>query len=1093
MQTPAGILLCLLFIVIVQSITPIKVQGQSVVVGFTADRMTVHPGVAVNFTDQSTGSPNQWLWEFEGALTTSSSVKNPAAIIYPEPGTYQVKLTATNPDNGSGTLTKYNYINVIPLDPPAKIFDLPYFQDFTASSTSPVWGSNTSIISITAYSNLTGWTNPSFFSTYGADAFAFFYPTFVYPNDAHITSFSRCLDLRPRKAGAATSPLPYTQPVQVLTPGFRLSGADPVVSWFETSWQASNDISKVHVFNPDYRKVWASVDNANWILISSYQANEIPFSWSGGTKTDYRNVQVHLDQFGFQTGDVVRFKYDLQIGSGIYDYWILDDFYVGGSATDLTVSAGTHPEFGRVMKGFPYQKDFSITNAGGGTITITNVQILPSAGSQFFSITDIPTLPVTLKGRMGGGGVPSLKIPVQFDPAISGTFSPVMQIDFEVNGQSDSYQYILHGTGITCDDAVEIPDTDLAVSNTHNYLTEQSSVFYYTASYDQIVQVSSCDPNQNRVGEEYSWDTYLIVKKGCDGAELGRNDDIEGACQFNRTSSAVQFELSAGETCYIFWPLVFPTASHAFEPFLFGITRTASPWPDAEFFATSPRTIDEGQAVTFANNSSGAPLTSGSWEFPGGYPSTWSSLTPPAQVVYPTFGLYSVLHTTTNSSGTGTLFKSGYILALPLPDADPDHSFTATTVGSSQFFLAGGIPLKATKSGADEAWIFKDLTHSGRNWQIRNTGVGGCSTDEAVMPSTTGPSGYLVLPVDEYSCMNGLQSNLLIEAYAQSPSFDCSEYDAVIYEFQHRFRYSAPWTVMELQVSTDEGLNWKSYNLIENREENVTWGDPVILERVNISEVAQHQPDVRIRFYWKGSTGYFWMIDDIEIKGYKACENFSATIDGVSQVYRGYSPLSSSTLNVTINGGVGPYTYEWSTGETTRDIIATPLVTTEYQVLVSDVQGCKASAIFTVNVEDIRCGQNLDKVLMCKKDKNGKGTEICVAASAVPAQLKTGAALGSCKGKLGYTGESDLQDIESKLVVYPNPNNGLATIHLSGLEPGRLQIIIKDLLGKTVHFEEDDNQSEQLTKNITIKAAGVYHLIVVTSAMTLTERFTVIR
>ena len=79
----------------------------------------------VTFTDQSTGSPASWKWNFgDGAYSTG---KNPVHT-YSKPGLYSVTLTASNED-GSNRLTKSSYIIV------SSILNTPT-TSFSASPTS---------------------------------------------------------------------------------------------------------------------------------------------------------------------------------------------------------------------------------------------------------------------------------------------------------------------------------------------------------------------------------------------------------------------------------------------------------------------------------------------------------------------------------------------------------------------------------------------------------------------------------------------------------------------------------------------------------------------------------------------------------------------------------------------------------------------------------------------------------------------------------------------------------------------------------------------------------------------------------------------
>jgi subtilisin family serine protease len=78
------------------------------VAAFTGTPTSGTAPLTVNFTDQSTGSPTSWSWDF-GDLGTSTA-QNPAHT-YTNPGTYTVSLTATN-SVGSDNETKTNYITV---------------------------------------------------------------------------------------------------------------------------------------------------------------------------------------------------------------------------------------------------------------------------------------------------------------------------------------------------------------------------------------------------------------------------------------------------------------------------------------------------------------------------------------------------------------------------------------------------------------------------------------------------------------------------------------------------------------------------------------------------------------------------------------------------------------------------------------------------------------------------------------------------------------------------------------------------------------------------------------------------------------------
>jgi len=116
-------------------------------------------------------------------------------------------------------------------------------------------------------------------------------------------------------------------------------------------------------------------------------------------------------------------------------------------------------------------------------------------------------------------------------------------------------------------------------------------------------------------------------------------------------------------------------------------------------------------------------------------------------------------------------------------------------------------------------------------------------------------------------------------------------------------------------------------------------------------------------------------------------------------VYYGYGPAECTTITANVSGGHSPYTYEWSTGETTQSITVCPSSTTDYYVTATDVNGCVevSSAVHVIAV-DVHCGYNEDKVLLCHipPGNPADANTICVAATSVPAHLDHGDFLGSC-------------------------------------------------------------------------------------------------
>jgi len=137
-------------------------------------------------------------------------------------------------------------------------------------------------------------------------------------------------------------------------------------------------------------------------------------------------------------------------------------------------------------------------------------------------------------------------------------------------------------------------------------------------------------------------------------------------------------------------------------------------------------------------------------------------------------------------------------------------------------------------------------------------------------------------------------------------------------------------------------------------------------------------------------------------------------------VYHGYAPAQCTQLAATASGGEAPYTYLWSTGATTDIIEVCPDQTTSYTVTITDSKGCSATDEVVVNAIDIRCGNKMDKVMVCNQEKIR-----CISANAVPAHLAQGYELGMC----AHDPATMTQPEEPyEISVYPNPFRQQTTI-----------------------------------------------------------------
>ena len=173
-------------------------------------------------------------------------------------------------------------------------------------------------------------------------------------------------------------------------------------------------------------------------------------------------------------------------------------------------------------------------------------------------------------------------------------------------------------------------------------------------------------------------------------------------------------------------------------------------------------------------------------------------------------------------------------------------------------------------------------------------------------------------------------------------------------------------------------------------------------------------------------------------------------------VYIGYAP--SITLKGSVNGGSTPYTFKWTAESSagpgisnTQTLTVSPARNTTYYFNVKDMFGCAATyATKTINVEDVRCGADKDKVSICILQKK-KYDNLCVEASTVPSYLTKGAYLGNCSSNLREATASDSRVARTeKLVVFvtPNPSDNQFNLRISSPVKTPLTIKVFDALGR---------------------------------------------
>lgn len=197
-------------------------------------------------------------------------------------------------------------------------------------------------------------------------------------------------------------------------------------------------------------------------------------------------------------------------------------------------------------------------------------------------------------------------------------------------------------------------------------------------------------------------------------------------------------------------------------------------------------------------------------------------------------------------------------------------------------------------------------------------------------------------------------------------------------------------------------------------------------------------------------------------------------------IYKGFGP-TGVTLIAFANGGTklagNRYSYAWSNGASTPFITVSPSTvgTHTYTVTITDSVGCTVSASKTITVIDVRCGQAMNKVIICRASKNGNN-EFCVTQSQAILALFMGAHLGNCNSGVvpGIISGKAMEEVaEKSIAVFPNPNSGVFTVILKNIEASEIRII--DQSGRIVSQKKiQGSTSNNISFQIPKAAKGMY-------------------
>ncbi len=168
-----------------------------------------------------------------------------------------------------------------------------------------------------------------------------------------------------------------------------------------------------------------------------------------------------------------------------------------------------------------------------------------------------------------------------------------------------------------------------------------------------------------------------------------------------------------------------------------------------------------------------------------------------------------------------------------------------------------------------EGYYMEDPSDNGFNWHWwgYDSLVTPRLTREPPMESTSATDGSLCLFADLYNLDQDPRIN--IDNSVVFPMIDCSDHSSVIVRYETCFmNYAGAWDML-LEVSVDDWVHSAQYDVgfgcgHKGRPDKTVPGKPAIFE-ANISQVAAGMPNVQFKITWRGTSLYWWQLDDFQL------------------------------------------------------------------------------------------------------------------------------------------------------------------------------------------------------------------------------------
>ena len=668
---------------------------------FTAAPTSGCGPLTVQFTNQSTGNPTSFNWQFPGGTPSSSTEQNPS-VVYNTPGTYSVTLTVSN-NAGTNTATQSNYItvNAAPTAGFTNSVNGPTatFTNSSANATSYAWNfgdGGTSTLS-----------NPT--HTYVADGTYTVTLTATGPCGTATATHTVTI-LTPPTAGFTAAPTSGCGP---LTVQFTNTSSANATSW---NWQfpggtpsgSTQQNPSVVYSTPGTYSVTLTVSNSagsntatqsNYITVNAAPTAGFTSSVNGSTAT-FTNTSTNATSYAWNFGDggtsTLSNPTHTYAADGVYTVTLTATGPCGTVTTTQTVTIATPPTAGFT----------AAPTSGCGPLTV-----------QF---TNTSSANATSWNWQFPGGTPSSS--TQQNPSVvystPGTYSVTLTVS---NGAGTNTA--TQTNYITVNPAPAAGFTSNVTGSTASFTNTSTNATSYSWNFGDGGTSTLTNPSHTYANDG-TYTVTLTATGPCGTVTFTQNVVIitqptAGFTANTTTGCAaltVQFQdLSSGNTTSWQWTFPGGTPSSSTEqnptvvyntPGVYDVTLVATSAGGSSTFTQTgfitvlaPPTTNFGASVsgataTFTNNSQNA--TSYMWNFGDGSTGTTAN---PAHT-YLADGTYTVTLTATNNCGS-TTFTQQVVIVLP-----PDAAFTTSgSQGCAPFTVQ--FANQSSANATNFAWTFQ--------------------------------------------------------------------------------------------------------------------------------------------------------------------------------------------------------------------------------------------------------------------------------------------------------------------------------------------------------------------------------------------------